>query len=120
MKRASLQLFAAIAVAVATAISMAPAARAADIIAEWANVKAPSPPTLKPATVDPKTDALLVVDMVRQTCNAKARPRCVETIPAVKKLLNEARAKGMTVIYSLGTPEKISWRRLRRRAASRS
>ena len=41
--------------------------------------------------------------MVSETCNAKARPRCVATIPAIQKLLNEARAKGMLVIYSLGS-----------------
>ena len=40
--------------------------------------------------------------MVTETCNAKARPRCVETIPAIQKLLNDTRAKGMAVIYALG------------------
>ena len=78
-------------------------AHAGDIIDEWANVKSPPPPELKPVTVDPKTTALLVIDMVTQTCNEKARPRCVATVPAIAKLLNETRAKGATVIYSLGT-----------------
>lgn len=73
------------------------------IIDEWAHVKAPPTPALKPATVDAKTYALLVIDMVTQTCNAKMRPRCVETVPIIEKLLNEARTKGMAVIYSLGT-----------------
>jgi nicotinamidase-related amidase len=77
--------------------------RAADIIDEWANVKAPPAPPLKAVTVDPKSDALLVIDMIKATCNEKARPRCADTIPAVQKLLNEARAKGVTVIFSLGT-----------------
>jgi nicotinamidase-related amidase len=76
---------------------------AGNIIDDWANAKAPSPPVLKPVTVDAKTNALLVIDMVKQTCNPQARPRCVETIPAVQKLLNDARAKRMTIIYSLGT-----------------
>ena len=75
---------------------------AASIIDEWANVKAPPAPTLKPVTVDSKTYALLVIDMVKETCNEKERPRCVDTIVPLVKLLDEARAKGVTVIYSLG------------------
>jgi nicotinamidase-related amidase len=78
-------------------------AHAGDIIEEWANVKAPAAPALKAVTVNPKTDALLVIDMIKATCNEKARPRCADTIPAIQKLLNEARAKGVTVIFSLGT-----------------
>ena len=65
-------------------------------------MKAPAAPALKPAAVDSKTYALLVIDMVSETCNAKARPRCVETIARIRKLLTDARAKGMAVIYSLG------------------
>ncbi len=80
----------------------APSAQAGNIIDDWASVKVPAAPALKPATVDSKTYALLVIDMVNETCNDKARPRCVETIPAIQKLLNDARAKGMAVIYSLG------------------
>lgn len=87
----------------ATVLAYAVPATAQTIIDEWANVKAPPAPTLKPVTVDSKTYALLVIDMVTQTCNAKARPRCVETVPAIERLLNEARTKGMAVIYSLGT-----------------
>ncbi len=97
MKRNLIAAFAAAAVAAL----MLPA-HAADIIDEWASVKAPAAPALKPAAVDSKTYALLVIDMVNETCNAKARPRCIATIPAIQKLLNDARAKDMTVIYSLG------------------
>ena len=97
MKR---KLIVAVVVALVTAFALP--AHAGNIIDEWANVKAPPAPALKPMTVDSKTDALLVIDMVAETCNAQARPRCVETIPAIQKLLNDARAKGMTVIYSLG------------------
>jgi len=101
MKRA---LPIAVAVAIALAAVALPA-HAGDIIAEWGNVKVPPPPTLKPVSVD-KTDALLVVDMVAETCNAQARPRCVETIPAIQKLLSDARTKGMMVIYALGASGK--------------
>jgi len=92
--------------AFAALVLVAAPARAGNIIDEWANVKAPPAPELKAVTVDPKTDALFIIDMVSETCNAKARPRCVDTIPAIQKLLEEARAKGMNVIYALGVSGK--------------
>jgi nicotinamidase-related amidase len=70
------------------------------IIDEWSSVKAPAPPELKPVTIDPKTTALLMLDFVKQTCNEKVRPRCLATLPAAKKLLTEARANKVFVIYS--------------------
>jgi nicotinamidase-related amidase len=76
-------------------------ARAETIIDEWSSVKAPPAPTLKSVTLDPKTTALLVIDIIKQTCNMKMRPRCVASIPKVQKLLAEARAKGVYVIYTL-------------------
>ncbi len=97
MKRNLIAVLAAAAIA-----ALALPAHAGNIIDEWASVKAPAAPALKPAAVDSKTYALLVIDMVSETCNAKARPRCVETIPTIQKLLTDARAKGMAVIYSLG------------------
>ncbi|HZL31493.1 MAG TPA: cysteine hydrolase [Pseudolabrys sp.] len=96
-------MIAAFAFAAAMAAAMAAgiaAASAGNIIDEWANVKVPSAPALKPVTVDTKTTALLIIDMVKQTCNV--RPRCGETVPHVEKFLAEARAKGVAVIYSLG------------------
>jgi hypothetical protein len=44
------------------ALSAAPA-RAQNIIDEWASVKAPAAPALKPVTVNPKTTALLMLDL---------------------------------------------------------
>jgi nicotinamidase-related amidase len=79
-------------------IALAPSVQAANIVDEWASVKAPPAPALKPVTVDPKTTALLMLDFMKQNCGA--RPRCMATIPAVKKLLGEARAAKATVIYS--------------------
>jgi nicotinamidase-related amidase len=73
-------------------------AMAANVIDEWASVKAPPAPELKPVTVDPQTTALLMLDFLEPNCGK--RPRCVTTIPAVKKLLDEARAAKVTVIYS--------------------
>ena len=86
--------------AVAAAATLAvPSARADNIINEWASVKAPPVPELKPVTVDPKTTALLLLDFVDPNCTR--RPRCIASIPAMKKLLTEARAKGVLVVYSL-------------------
>lgn len=82
-------------------LSFQPLSHAQTVIDEWDTVKAPSPPELKPVTVDPKTTALLLLDFNKQTCNAERRPRCIASIPKVKKLLAEARAKGSPVIYSL-------------------
>jgi nicotinamidase-related amidase len=76
-------------------------APAQTIVDEWANIKAPPPPELKPVTLDPKTTALLVMDLIKQACNENARPRCVASIPKVAKLLAAARASGVTVIYTL-------------------
>lgn len=70
------------------------------ILDEWASVKAPPPPELKPVTIDPKVTALLVLDPVRQGCNMERRPRCIASIPKIQALVSQARAKGMTVIYT--------------------
>lgn len=74
-------------------------APAADIVDEWANVKAPAAPTLKEVKVDPKTTALLMLDFMNQNCSK--RPRCIATLPAMKKLLEAVRAAKMPVVYSL-------------------
>jgi len=66
---------------------------------EWANVKAPPPPELKPVTINPKETALLMLDFVKQICGP--RPRCVASLPKMKSLLNQAREKGVHVVYSL-------------------
>jgi len=72
---------------------------AGDIVQEWASVKAPAAPTLKPVTVDPKTTALLMLDFMKQNCGQ--RPRCTASLPAMKKLLAAARASKTPVIYSI-------------------
>jgi nicotinamidase-related amidase len=70
------------------------------IIDEWPSVKAPPAPGLKAVTLDPKTTALLVMDLVKQTCNNERRPRCVASIPKIEKLIAEARAQGVMLIYT--------------------
>ena len=71
------------------------------VVDEWQRVAAPPAPELNPVTIDPKTTALLLLDFNEQTCNAERRPRCIASIPKVRKLLTDARMKGMAVIYSL-------------------
>jgi nicotinamidase-related amidase len=75
-----------------------PSAVAATIIDEWDSVKPEPAPELKPVTIDVKTTALIVMDIVKGSCNDQRRPRCVASVPAIAKLLDEARAKGMAVI----------------------
>jgi nicotinamidase-related amidase len=83
----------------ATAIVGAPPAHAASILDEWASVKAPAaPPPVKAVTVDPKTTALLMLDFVAPICGHM--PRCGASLPAVKKLLDEARAHDVFVVYT--------------------
>ncbi len=92
-----MHLFAAAAVLSSTGLP-AVTARAADIVTEWASVKAPPAPELKPVTVDPKTTALLMLDFLQANCGHAHR--CPATLPVVKKLLDEARAKNMLVVYT--------------------
>jgi nicotinamidase-related amidase len=75
------------------------------IIGEWANVKLPPVPELKPVTVAPKTTALLALDFMKGNCGA--RPRCLATLPNVRKLLDAARAHDMMVVYNLTGAGKI-------------
>ncbi len=91
-----LKLFA---IAIAVLLAVGSSAYAASVIDEWASVKAPPAPALKPVTADPKTTALLMLDFMNQNCGQ--RPRCLATIPAMKKLVGDARAAKATVVYSL-------------------
>ena len=75
--------------------------QAADLSAEWGSIKAPDMPALQKAAPDVKTTALIVMDFMKTSCTEQARPRCVATIAPVKKLLADARAKGMTVVYAV-------------------
>ena len=68
------------------------------IIDEWPSIKTPPVPELKVVAIDPKTTALVMLDFLPANCGA--RPRCIATLPAVKKLADEARTHGMTVIYT--------------------
>ena len=89
------------------ALLAAPAALGETIIDDWAQVKPPAAPTLKAVSVDPKTDALLLLDFNGHDaadsgpCNATTKPRCLAAVPKVRVALDAARAHGVLVVYSL-------------------
>src|ERR1700739_2640419 len=72
---------------------------AADILDDWSAVKPPPVPELKSVTLDGSTTALLILDMMKANCGT--RPRCVATVPNVKRMNDAARAAGAMVWYSL-------------------
>jgi len=78
------------------------------IVDEWAAVKVPPPPELKPVTVDPQTSALLVMDIQKQNCNMETRPRCVVSVPKIQGLLVKARGKEMLVVHSLARSGEVT------------
>src|ERR1700674_1853462 len=86
------------AAAVTIVLAFAASSFATDILDDWATAKAPPPPELKPVTVDASTTALLILDMMKTNCGA--RPRCVATVPTIKRLHEEARKAGAMVWYS--------------------
>jgi nicotinamidase-related amidase len=55
-------------------------------------------------TLAPSETALLVMDFTVQTCTAEKRKRCADSVPKVKKFVEEARAKGALIIYSVAVP----------------
>ena len=80
------------------------------IVDEWADVKAPKAPELKPVSIDPNITALLVLDIEKRTCNSERRPRCIASVPKIKSLITKARAKRVLIVYSLtsrGSKETI-------------
>ena len=69
------------------------------IVDEWTSIKTPPAPELRPVKIDTKDTALLVLDIVKQICGPRAR--CVASIPKIKRLIVQAREKGVLVVYSL-------------------
>ena len=87
--------------AMASCVAVHPAG-AQTIVDQWGSVTAPPPPPLKAVMIDKNSTVLLMLDFNEQTCNMQRRPRCIESIPKVKKLLTAARAAGVPVVYTLG------------------
>ena len=101
MHRTSVPITLMVACLVSTVVGSMPAA-AQTIVDEWSSAKLPTAPQLKPATISaPKETALLVMDFTNQTCTKERRPRCTASVPKVAKLVNDARAKGALIIYSI-------------------
>ena len=86
------------------AVMGSPAAQAQGVLDDWASVKTPPAPVLKPAVIDPSTTALMLFDFTTQTCSQERRPRCAASMPSMKKLLEDARAHGMFVDFSVALP----------------
>jgi nicotinamidase-related amidase len=90
--------------AVAALMALGGQVHAQGILDSWTTTAVPPPPKLEPATVEAATSALLILDMYPTSCSEAQRPSCVKTIPHVKRLLDEARARKMLVVYSAGPP----------------
>lgn len=80
---------------------------AQSVIEEWQQAKLPAPPRLKPVELDAKTTALLVMDFTVQTCTKARRPRCAASVAKVKPFVEQARAKGALIIYSIAVPHSV-------------
>ena len=94
------------AAAVVVTIAFAASCVAADILDDWGTANPPPKPELKAVTVDGSTTALLILDMMKQNCGA--RPRCVATVPNVKRLHDAARAANVMLWYTVGeSPEDM-------------
>ena len=81
---------------------LASTAGAQSVMDDWKSIPMPPPPQLHPAAVDSASTALVLLDMYATSCSTAQRPRCVATLPHVQKLLADARAHHMLVIYSAG------------------
>src|SRR6185369_2607186 len=81
--------------------------RAQTLIEEWGTAKFPAPPPLKPAKIEAKESALLVMDFTKQTCTPERRKRCADSVPTGVKLDTVARAKGALIIYSVAVPNSV-------------
>ena len=80
------------------------------IVEKWSTVQPPPPVELKAVHVNPQETAFLILDIEQLTCNRDRRPRCLISVPKIRSFSEKARAKGMSVVYSLtgrGTKETI-------------
>lgn len=71
------------------------------VIDIWDGIEPPPAPRLRPVQVDPKSSALLVLDLQNGNCNSERRPRCVDCLTGIREFIKTARSKSMLVIFSL-------------------
>jgi nicotinamidase-related amidase len=86
----------------AMVLAFTAAASAGDIIDDWAKVKAPPAPELKAVRLDGATTALLILDLSKGG-SCTERPRCLASLPNVKRLYDAAHAAGAMLWYSIGS-----------------
>jgi nicotinamidase-related amidase len=82
----------------AACLLLAAPAAAQDAVTEWASVAVPPAVEPRAVTAEPATTALLMLDFMNQNCGR--RPRCVASVPRVRALLEQARARNVLVVYS--------------------
>ena len=104
MERITSFVVAAAMVLVVGSLAIPPPAHGETVIDEWASVKLPPAPALKPVTLVPHETAVLAMDFTTQTCTPQRRLRCANQVPQVAKLLSEARQKGAFIVYSVALP----------------
>jgi len=73
-------------------------AHAQTVFDSWKSVAIPPAPELQPVTVEAQHTALLILDLNADACSR--RPSCVRSIPPVQRVLADARAHHMLVVYS--------------------
>lgn len=78
-----------------------------DVGEVWSEVKTPELPEIIDVELDSHVTALLVLDIQKQNCNKERRPRCVETIKKVVKIIEKARKKQVKIVYSLTSSADI-------------
>jgi nicotinamidase-related amidase len=71
------------------------------IVDEWNSVEVPPAPKLEVVTLDPKSSAILVLDILQQTCSAARRPRGAASVPRIHRMLDKGRGKAVVVVYSV-------------------
>ncbi len=86
------------AIAAVATVALQSSALAQGVVSEWAQVQAPPAPSLESVNVDSTKTALLVMDFGQANCSRE--PRCVQDIPHVKALLDQARAHHALVVYT--------------------
>ena len=78
----------------------------ADVVDEWGTLALPPAPQLKPAVLDAKTTALLMLDFLPSDCGNS--PRCLGTLPKVRPLLDADRAAHALVVYTEYPPNTVA------------
>jgi nicotinamidase-related amidase len=77
------------------------------IIEEWNSIKSPSAPNIRKVAIGQNT-ALLILDIQYINCTDDNRPRFVQSLPKIQRLLTQARNMKLPIIYSLTRNGELS------------